>query len=67
MKQLHYFTRHCLLFYWYANSLWQSVPQGMKYQAVARDLSGEVMADQAIAIKIALQGNGAKTVHYTAS
>jgi hypothetical protein len=34
----------------------QSVPQRMKYQAVARNLSGEVMADQAIAIKIALQG-----------
>jgi hypothetical protein len=33
----------------------QSVPQGMKYQAVARNPSGEVMANQAIAIKIALQ------------
>ena len=44
----------------------QSVPQGMKYQAVARNLSGEVMANQAIAIKIALQGNGANAgVHYT--
>jgi hypothetical protein len=28
----------------------------MKYQAVARDLAGEV-ADQPISIKIALQGN----------
>lgn len=43
----------------------QSVPQGMKYQAVARDLAGEVMADQPISIKIALQGNDkSKTVHY---
>jgi hypothetical protein len=31
----------------------------------SKNLSGEVMANQAIAIKIALQGNGANTVHYT--
>ena len=31
----------------------QSVPQGMKYQAVARDLKGQVMANQFIQLKIA--------------
>lgn len=32
----------------------QSVPQGMKYQAVARDLSGKVLANQEINLKITL-------------
>lgn len=32
----------------------QSVPQGMKYQAVARDLKGQVMANQFIQLKISL-------------
>jgi len=32
----------------------QSVPQGMKYQAVARDLKGNVLANQPIELKIAL-------------
>jgi len=32
----------------------QSVPQGMKYQAVARDLKGQVMANQDLQLKISL-------------
>ncbi len=32
----------------------QSVPQGMNYQAVARNLSGEVLANQAVTLKIEL-------------
>ncbi len=33
------------------------VPQGMKYQAVARDLSGNVIANQPITLKITLYSN----------
>ena len=32
----------------------QSVPQGMNYQAVARDLSGIILADQPISLKVTL-------------
>lgn len=32
----------------------QTVPQGMKYQAVARDLNGKIMADQTLFVKITL-------------
>lgn len=32
----------------------QSVPQGMQYQAVARDLNGQVLTDQTIFLKISL-------------
>ncbi|MFD2937673.1 hypothetical protein [Spirosoma flavum] len=44
----------------------QSVPSGMNYQAVARDLSGNVLANEAIDLKITLtnrQGSAAVT-HY---
>ncbi len=44
----------------------QITPTGMKYQAVARDLDGQILADKAISLKIALftEGN-AKTYQYT--
>ncbi len=32
----------------------QTVPQGMKYQAVARNLAGAVIANQEIALKVSL-------------
>ena len=32
----------------------QSVPQGMKYQAVARDIKGQVLANQKNSLKISL-------------
>ena len=35
----------------------QSVPQGMNYQAVARDMDGRVLADQNISLKISLLGD----------
>jgi hypothetical protein len=38
-------------------SFGQQVPMGMKYQAVARDLKGNVLADQQITLKITLAGN----------
>ena len=45
----------------------QQVPQGMKYQAVARSLSGEVLANQPVTLKISLnsKGTGSSTVHYS--
>lgn len=36
----------------------QTFPQGMNYQAVMRDLDGQVIADQEIGIKITLLGGG---------
>jgi hypothetical protein len=38
----------------------QTVPQGMKYQAVARDLKGQVMANQFIQLKISLYSDPVK-------
>jgi len=38
----------------------QSVPQGMQYQAVARDAEGKLLADQAIGIRINLLADGKK-------
>jgi hypothetical protein len=45
----------------------QQVPQGMKYQAVARNLKGEILADEKIVLKISLtsQQNNSVVVHYT--
>jgi len=40
-------------------------PQGMKYQALARDLSGEIMADQNVLLKIHLKDSIAGEVFYT--
>ena len=45
----------------------QMVPRGMKYQAVARDLTGAVLANQEIALKINLTSPQTKggLVHYS--
>ncbi|HEV7347071.1 hypothetical protein [Telluribacter sp.] len=45
----------------------QHVPSGMQYQAVARDLKGNILADQEITLKINLTSNTAKatTVQYS--
>ena len=45
----------------------QQVPQGMKYQAVARNLSGGVMANQPVTLRISLnsKSTGAATIHYS--
>src|ERR1043165_9852221 len=40
------------------------VPQGMKYQAVARDLKGNILAEQEIALRIGLVGNDKGTTTY---
>ena len=45
----------------------QQVPQGMKYQAVARSLSGEVLPNQPVTLKISLKSNGSglQKTHYS--
>lgn len=44
----------------------QSVPQGMKYQAVARDLSGDIMANQQVFLQVQLQSNiNSQQVYYS--
>ena len=44
----------------------QTVPQGMKYQAVARDITGELLPNQTISIKInLLDGNATGTNLYS--
>ena len=44
----------------------QTTPQGMKYQAVARNLAGGVLANQPVTLKISLTGKGTGTTetHY---
>lgn len=45
----------------------QQVPQGMKYQAVARDLKGEILANEQVTLKISLssQQKDLAVVHYS--
>jgi len=44
----------------------QTVPHGMKYQAVARDLTGAVIANQDVTLKIQLQSNlESRVIHYS--
>jgi hypothetical protein len=45
----------------------QHVPQGMKYQAVARDLNGNVIANQQISLKINLvtEQGSSSTIYYS--
>jgi hypothetical protein len=45
----------------------QQIPQGMKYQGVARDLKGVVLSEQKIILRIALAGNNGQswTPYYT--
>lgn len=47
----------------------QQIPKGMKYQGVARDLKGLVLAEQKIVLRISLAGNNGRawTPYYTES
>ena len=42
----------------------QDVPQGMQYQAIARDLKGEIIANQPISLKISLLNPATNNVFY---
>ena len=49
----------------FAGSLMAQTPQGFKYQAVARETSGDVIADQAVGMQISiLQGSTSGTAVY---
>jgi hypothetical protein len=43
----------------------QSVPQGMKYQAVARNKSGELIANQAVSLRIQLVSGSPSSGYYS--
>ena len=62
MKKVFNLTAIFLLFF--ATAFSQNVPQGMKYQAVARTLSGNVIANQEIALKISLVNSGKSAAVY---
>lgn len=63
MKKRLHLTVVALLFFVFAFA--QSVPQGMKYQAVARNLQGEVIANQEISLRISLVTNGKSNIYYS--
>ncbi len=62
MKKLFLFW--LLGFFLSATVYAQKIPQGMKYQAVARNLSGEILVNQKISLKISLGGisSGSKSL-----
>ena len=55
MKKLSILT--ILSFFFIQLAFAQTVPQGMRYQAVARDFSGKVMANKDVTLKISLISN----------
>src|SRR5687768_6173901 len=64
MRKLYSFIVLFLLFSGLA--IGQQIPRGMKYQAVARDRVGEVLANKKISLKISLvSGVGQDKVYYT--
>lgn len=66
MKKLRYLLVFaCFAVVYFAQA--QQVPQGMKYQAVARSLSGEVLANQPVTLKISLTSKAAASskIHYS--
>lgn len=55
-----------LFLLFFSASYGQTVPQGMKYQAVARNLAGAVISNQEIALKVTLlTKGGAGATYYT--
>ena len=62
MKNFNLITLLLLFFSIAANA--QNVPYGMKYQAVARDLSGAVLGEQNIHLKITLYSEQDRQTQY---
>lgn len=62
MKKLFLSALFPLLFFAAVQA--QTVPQGMKYQAVARTLKGEIMANEKITLRVRLGGYEARKVNY---
>jgi hypothetical protein len=63
MKKTIFIAIAFLFFFLPANA--QNVPSGMKYQAVARDLSGNVLADKDISLKITLYSFQDRKIQYS--
>lgn len=62
MKNLFIYVTACILA---VSTLYaQTIPQGMRYQAVARDLSGEIIANQPIELRIQLQRDASSSQVY---
>ena len=49
-----------IVIFGFITSYAQKVPAGMKYQAVARNTAGEILANQSITLRIELKGAPAK-------
>jgi hypothetical protein len=63
MKNIYLILTFCFLSS--ASLLAQQVPQGMKYQAVARNLKGEILVSEQIVLKITLSSHdNGNTVNY---
>lgn len=65
MRKLSLLLFFSLFLLQYSNA--QQIPRGMKYQAVARDLKGNVLANSPVELRISLlsQADGKQEVHYT--
>ncbi len=65
MKKLSFLLLFIILFM--VNASAQNIPKGMKYQAVARDLKGEVLSNAKIALRINLlsKADAIQTSHYS--
>lgn len=61
MKKFSYIIS--LLLFLSVTTFAQQAPTGMKYQAVARNLKGEVLGDQAITLKVSLAANDNTSWH----
>ena len=48
-----------------ATTLYAQTPQGIRYQAVARDLSGSLITDQDIRIRISITDKFDRQIYYT--
>ena len=58
---------HVFALFLFSAAFAQSVPRGMKYQAVARDAKGQILANQNISLKITLlsEANGNASNYYS--
>ena len=65
MKKLSFLLLFIILFM--VNASAQNIPRGMKYQAVARDLKGEVLSNAKIALRINLlsKADATQSSHYS--
>ena len=53
------------ILFFFISTYAQNIPTGMKYQAVARDLSGNVLAGKDISLKISLYSFQDRQIQYS--